>query len=310
MAQRLQQQYDMEYHREQADKELANQLDRGNNPNGAYPPSTSPPPNYGLLEREREMEREREREREREMERERERAMEREMERERERERERQREEDSVMAERLQQEESRRLQRQIERRERRERRGSDDSRGGELEDTRLALQLQEEEIQSAKETIRQKNEEIHSTKESIRLKEEELLSTKEVIRLQREEIQSAKERVRQIRREGDWYQEEGRDEEAIEQDSRLVSRYGGHVPIAVRPPSPPLPAQYGSSPFPENHIPEPLDDSEQPRLKPIPKPRPLENGEDEIPCQFCKKLFKFDTIMSHQVLQMPCNNHS
>ena len=59
MARRLQQQYDTEYYREQADENMAKQLDRGNNPNGAHPPSTSLPPDYGLLERERERERER-----------------------------------------------------------------------------------------------------------------------------------------------------------------------------------------------------------------------------------------------------------
>ena len=51
--------YDTEYYREQADENMAKQLDRGNNPNGAHPPSTSLPPDYGLLERERERERER-----------------------------------------------------------------------------------------------------------------------------------------------------------------------------------------------------------------------------------------------------------
>ena len=215
-------------------------------------------------------------------------------------ERERQREEDSLMAERLQQEESRRLQQQIERRERRERRGLDDGGGGELEDTRLALQLQEEELQSAKERIRLHDEEIKLSREELRQKQEEILSTKEVIRLQKEDIQSANEQIWQLRRARGLDQAEGRDEETIQRDSSLLSRSGGHASGGARPYSPPLPAQYGSGPFPENHVPEPLDD-EQPRPKPIPRPRPLKEGEDEIPCQFCKKLFKLDAIMSHQV---------
>ena len=286
LARRLQSTFDQEYNRQQTDANLARQL----NDQAAVPPPpidahhtphTALPPDYSTIEREQERE-EREWPDEQQQEREQAREWERERVRERERERKRQRETDSLFAERLQTEEQDHLKNELERKMESSsavERDSDDSEPEEVDDVRLALKLQKEEIRQAEERIREFRRK-HGLPEG---------------KYSRSEDQKEPDRSR-----GQWEGDHYRQQETHSFQSKPPELLTGR---SFSPsPSPPSLDTAGHQPgYDGMPTLEPYDDSEQPRLKPIPKPRPLEEGEEKVPCQFCKESFPFDVIMDHQV---------
>ena len=290
MARRLQSTYDHEYNTRQADENLARQLneeqEEGDNVTPPpisprqSPPLTSviPPPDYrATIQREGEEEGERE-EREREREKERLTDLEQQQKRVRYRSPERQRGEDLLLAERLQREEHNhfktKLNREMGRTHDSRREGAhleggevEESAGGSVDNERFALRLQREEIQRAERELRE-------YKRKQGLPEDNPLDGASRGRPGGEHDDSQSEL------------EEGHQES----------------PPPPSPCPPPPPSSPGHTPGYDG-LPtlEPYDDSEQPRLKPIPRPHPPEEEDDKIPCQFCREVFPFDVIMDHQV---------
>ena len=276
IARRLQSRFNREYHMQKADETLARQFNDQDTVTPIDPhhlPTAALPPDYNTVERERELE---ERERLVELE------WEREQQRGQESERERQREEDSLLAKRLQSQEQDRLKRELERKIEETRSSRTAERETEIElgdtdDERLALKLQEEEIKKAK---------------------------VEICKCRR------KHGLPDTRREGSGgSQEERESESGHTQDGEFHTgheeqfKYPQVFPAQPLSPPPAHPQDSVGDRAGYDDIPtlEPNDDSEQPRLKPIPKPRPLEEGKDKVPCQFCKESFPFQIIMGHQV---------
>ena len=263
---------------EKVDETLARQLNKEAPENDLprYPLPTSPPTDYSRVEREHEREQLARQERESEQERGRER------EQEQERFHQRQRD-DLLLAERLQSEEQDRLKRELQRKMKETQHSTDtETELPHTDDERLAFQLQNEEIRKAE--VR-----IHKAKKKIN-------------KLERERRLLEKKRT--------WPGEES-DRES-DQDSHSDSEDSDQSnPSPVQPPpSPSLHQDTAGDPSRYDDIPmlEPYDDSEQPRLKPLPKP--LKEGEDTVPCQFCKKTFPFDLIMYHQERCIAYNNEA
>ena len=261
----------------------------------------------GKREREKVRER-REREREREKEREREREW------EREREKERQREEDMLLTERLQMEERERLTSEVARDMERsqqnnvevERESSDHA--GEMDDKDFAYELQREEVEKVRIALEKKKLEMRDAELMIRMNREEIELGKEKIAEKNALIRSLSRRIELSEEEESGY---GGATAASDGhwERKLYTRHGGEFGADSRlesssrtpPPRPPPPP----SPIPTSGIPglEPRDNSEEPRPKPIPRPRLPEEKQERIPCQFCHKTFTLAVIMYHQVMR-------
>ena len=239
--------------------------------------------------------------------------MERELMRQIEREKQRQ-EQDSLLAKRLQMEERDRFKNEVARKME-EARGSsgksveieDDSEEDDeaLNDEKLALELLKKEIRKAEIEIEERKKKVRETERKFELSRKKLEDTQAEVeepkRKQKLLVEGSSLAGAPTQQEKDW-------------DMKLHARHDyqprplhklhpTHSPLPTSPPRTPP-----GEPSTFNNIPalEPYgdNDSEQPRCKPIPKPHPPDDEEDNIPCQFCKESFPFDMIMEHQVIKV------